>query len=75
MAVAYGLFAMGLVLGWAALFLWAPTWQAISAQALWLGLIVALSMLSSDPWFAATGAAMGAVTHLLLQLGLEARHA
>ena len=75
MAVACGLFALGLVLGWSALFLRGSTWLTRSVQFLWLAALVLLAAFSPDPISAAAGAATGALAHLMFQLGLEGRHA
>jgi hypothetical protein len=72
--VAAGTFAIGLVLGWAALFAAAGSWRG---RLIRLGLALALVpwvALSPSPWLATAGLTAGALAHLLLLLGLrEAR--
>jgi hypothetical protein len=73
--VAYGLFALGLVLGWSTLFLRASSWRSRVAQLLWLAVLILLIAAAPAPLTIAWGVATGAIFHLLLQLGLEERRA
>lgn len=66
---------MGLVLGWSALFLRGAGYPARAGQMLWFAALGASAYLSPDPPFFVAGAVTGAIAHLLLQLGLEARSA
>ncbi len=75
MAVAYGLFCLGLVLGWSALFLDGSTLSARLGQLLWLAVIVTLSLTSFRPGAAIAGVLSGGIAHCLLFLGLEGRRA
>jgi hypothetical protein len=73
--VAYGLFAIGLVLGWSALFLMGGGLRVRLAQLSWLVLLALIAAFSPDPLAATLGASAGALAHLTLQLGLEGRRA
>lgn len=63
--MAYGVFAIGLVIGWAALFARAGWPWAVP-----IALLLAFAPL---PFTCATGLALGAAAHQIFRLGLEAR--
>ena len=67
--MAYGIFATGLVLGWAALFA-RPAWRGLLV---WAAVLAVLAAIAPAPLIAAAGIAGGALAHLILQMGLEGR--
>jgi hypothetical protein len=71
--IAMGLFSIGLVLGWAALFVRAEWWRGALARIGWLATLALFIALSAQPGAAAAGVAGGLAAHLVLQLGLEER--
>ncbi|MET0180961.1 MAG: hypothetical protein ABW194_10850 [Novosphingobium sp.] len=75
MTAAVGLFSLGLVLGWAALFVRATWWRGTAGRLGWLAVLVLFVALAPMPGAAAAGVASGLLAHLVLQLGLEERRA
>jgi hypothetical protein len=73
--IAVGLFSLGLVLGWAALFVRAEGLGGALARTAWLAVLALLVALSPQPVAAAAGVASGLVAHLLLLSGLRERRA
>lgn len=75
MTIAIGLFSLGTVLGWAALFVRAEDWRGVSARLGWLAALAVLVAFSPEPGAAAAGTASGLAGHLTLLSSLRERRA
>jgi hypothetical protein len=73
--IAVGLFSLGLVLGWAALFARAEGLGGALARTVWLAVLALLVAFSPPPAAAAAGVASGLIAHLALLAGLRERRA
>lgn len=74
-AVAFGLFSIGLVLGWAALFKRGETPSARLVQLAWFAGLILLVAVAPDPRAAAAGAIGGFLAHFIFLSGLGERSA
>lgn len=66
MTIALGLFSIGLVLGWAALFVRAGWWRGTLGQLGWAAALALFVALSPQPGAAAVGVAGGLLAHAVL---------
>ena len=73
--MAYGSFSLGLVLGWAALFLAGSALPAVLVRLAWLLVLVVVVLLSPDAVFAAAGVGTGLSAHLIWLTWLKERRA
>jgi hypothetical protein len=73
--LAVGLFALGLVLGWAALFVRPVWWRGSLGQLGWAVALALVVALAPDPRVVAAGIAVGLAGHLTLLAAVRERRA
>ena len=73
MTIAVGLFSLGLVLGWAALFVRPVWWRGALGQLGWAAALALIVALSQEPVAAAGGIGTGLIAHLALLSALRER--